>query len=156
MKKIIVMLLALVAVAQVAAQNFSYNYYTPDQHPTNNALWVDNITFTDQKTVVALQYVAGNTSGINLLPSTKLIVRLKGNRQYMLELKKVEGIPMGPQRTQSNNGVVIFRAYFQPIPLGDIKKLKSVDFIEVSSNNFNASYFNVYNIRISDKNVVIR
>lgn len=151
MRKFMFFCAAMLMAISATAQNYSKVYYTPDQNTRHRALWVDNVQFTDQNTVVSLQYT-GNTKGICLLPSTKLVVHLKGGRQFMLSMERAGGIPISPCRTTNDQGVVQFKAYFPSITMAEVNRIKYIDFIEVSAMMVKPGYFNVYDIRINKKN----
>lgn len=153
MKRLLLLLLiSVMTLATVSAQsNVSTTYYTPRQQAVSRAISVDDITFTDQKTTVSLQYV-GNTSGISLLPSTMLVIHMKGGRMMTLKMQRAKGIPVGDDRRISGDALS-FSVDFAPLPVGRRAKVKSFDFMEVSgAGAMSSRYFNVYNIRLDKKN----
>lgn len=142
-----------VAIAQSASTTtkFSQTYYTPDQDPLLNGLWVDDITFNSLKTTVSLHY-SGYAKNVRLLPSTKLILNLKGGKTYVLKASDAEGIPFGTEKIPVD-GTVSFKAEFPPIPYELLGKIKSFDFMESSGEDILPVYFNVYDIKLRTKNI---
>ena len=69
----------------VAAQNDrdvdqrSIVYYTPKQNPGRSPIWIDDIQFTRNQTIVNMHYVKA-PGGANRVPSTKLVCHLRGGK----------------------------------------------------------------------------
>lgn len=130
-------------------------YYTPKQSPRNNSVWVDDIEFGPQRTIATLHYCRPS-GGANLAPSTKLICHLRGGRTQVLDLQSTCGISMQKDRyTQLGRGEV-FRAYFPGLAPSDVAKIKSIDFMEDVSQFARGQIFNITDIKISKKQLVIR
>lgn len=159
MKKIILLaILSVVTITIASAQSvsstdkFSVTYYTPDQDPLIKELWIDDITFSSAKTVVSLHY-SGYAKNIRLLPSTKLVLNLKGGKTYVLKVDDASGVPFGTVNKIPVDGTVTFQAEFPPIPADMLYKVKSFDFLESAGENVLPVYINVYNVKLSPKNI---
>lgn len=141
--------------AQTTGEPRGTAYYTPKQNPRNNSVWVDDIEFTPQRTIVSLHYCRPS-GGANLVPSTKLICHLRGGKTKVLDLQSTHGISMRKDvYTQLGRGEV-FRAYFPALTPSDIAKIKSIDFMEDASGFSRGQVFNITDIKISKKHQVIR
>lgn len=159
MKRTLLFLLLSLFVTSVASaqsatgstEKFSLTYYTPDQDPLLNGLWVDDITFNSLKTTVSLHY-SGYAKNVRLLPSTKLVLNLKGGKTYVLKASDAEGIPFGTEKIPVD-GTVSFKAEFPPIPYDMLNKIKSFDFVESAGEDVLPVYFNVYDIKLRSKNI---
>lgn len=130
-------------------------YYTPKQNPLTYTIWVDDIEFGPEATVVTMHYLRAR-GGANLSPSTRLICRLRGGKTRVLGLRYTQGISMKKDRyTQLGRGEV-FRAYFPALDPADAAKVRSVDFMEDPSGRAGGNVFNITGIKISKKNLVVR
>lgn len=145
-----------VSCAQTAAsEGQSIIYYTPKQNPQNFSIWIDDIEFAPNRTIVTMHYLRP-AGGANLAPSTRLICHLRGGKTKVLDLQSTCGISMKKNcYTQLGRGEV-FRAYFPALAPSDVAKIKSIDFMEVTSGFAGNNVFNITDIKINKKQQVIR
>lgn len=161
LSKLLLLLVFVGVPASVSAQNDrdvdqrSIVYYTPKQNPGRSPIWIDDIQFTRNQTIVNMHYVKAE-GGANLVPSTKLVCHLRGGKTKVLVLERTQGISMKKNRYTRLGRGEVFRAYFSPLPMADIQKIKSIDFLEDDSGRPSASVFNITDIKISKKHQVVR
>lgn len=130
-------------------------YYTPNQRTLTYSVRVESIEFAPEKTIVTLSYIARN-GGANLLSSTKLVCRLRGGKTIALPIKSTCGIPLGKGKYKQLRQGDIFTAYFPALNPGEASKIKSLDFLEMSSGIMDGEPFNIYDIKINKKRLLIR
>lgn len=162
-KRLLFLLAALLVLGGTAASHAQSTmpgrqgtvYSTPKQKPRTPTIWVDDIEFGPEATVVTMHYLR-DRGGANLSPSTRLICRLRGGKTCVLGLRYTQGISMKKDcYTQLGRGEV-FRAYFPALDPADAAKVRSVDFMEDPSGRAGGNVFNITGIKISKKNLVVR
>lgn len=136
----------------ISPQRQSTVYYVAKQ-ANKTSIWIDDIEFTNDKTIVTLHSRTGG--GINIMPSAKLICHLKGGGSKVLVLTdatiKIGG---GDEYSQMADGD-IFSVYFTALSVLDVMKIKRLDFIENEGGKA-SNTFNIKNIKISKARLVVK
>jgi hypothetical protein len=112
-----------------------------DSSLTMQDLYLEEINFTKQYTIVSVMYDNGfRESNQVIYISPDMFIHPRGTNQKILIIK-AEGIPMLPEERPLNrfDGIIRFRLFFPPLnPI----KCRNMDIYEDVSNGFN--FFNIW------------